>query len=325
MGADVCIDAVGADASGNFLHTLFGRKLKLEGGSPIALHWAINSVKKGGVVSIVGVYGPTGNMIPIGNVVNKGITIRANQASVKRLLPRLIEHVKAGRLNPKAMITHRFPLEDVSEAYHMFSTKLDDCIKPVLIPQWRVRPMEPRARWARPDTSAIPGWGVDADPGNDPTYPMRDRIQDDSPGRNWLSPAAQTANVEVLTSIEHTQRPAVFGTPAPPSGVSGMVRRAAFTLSELRFSHWLLLMLADRINVVEGVLSDLGRGKIPDLVDEFGLKSRLKLDRPAAIRAGTTALLAGGLAISALLLARRNQTRFFWAGKAVQLLHRTDS
>ena len=64
----------------------------------------------------------------------KGITIRANQASVKRLLPRMIEHVKAGRLNPKAMITHRIPLEEVSDAYHMFSTKLDGCIKPVLIP-----------------------------------------------------------------------------------------------------------------------------------------------------------------------------------------------
>ncbi|MHB8285698.1 MAG: zinc-dependent alcohol dehydrogenase [Caulobacteraceae bacterium] len=134
LGPDVCIDCVGADASGNFLHSVFGRKLKLEAGSPTALHWAINGVKKGGVVSIVGVYGPTGNMVPIGNVLNKGLTIRANQASVKRLLPRLIEHVKEGRLNPKAMITHRVPLEEVSEAYHMFSTKLDGCIKPVLIP-----------------------------------------------------------------------------------------------------------------------------------------------------------------------------------------------
>ncbi|HEX6194172.1 MAG TPA: glutathione-dependent formaldehyde dehydrogenase, partial [Chitinophagaceae bacterium] len=96
--------------------------------------WAINSVKKGGIVSIVGVYGPTGNLIPIGNVLNKGITIRANQASVKRLLPRLIEHVRAGRLNPKEIITHRIPLEEVSEAYHMFSSKLDNMIKPVLIP-----------------------------------------------------------------------------------------------------------------------------------------------------------------------------------------------
>jgi S-(hydroxymethyl)glutathione dehydrogenase/alcohol dehydrogenase len=134
LGADVCIDAVGADGSGNTLHTILGKKLKLEAGSPIALHWAINSVKKGGVVSVVGVYGPTGNMIPIGNVVNKGITVRANQASVKRLLPRLIEHVREGRLDPKAIITHRVPLEEVSEAYHIFSSKLDGCIKPVLVP-----------------------------------------------------------------------------------------------------------------------------------------------------------------------------------------------
>jgi threonine dehydrogenase-like Zn-dependent dehydrogenase len=100
----------------------------------VPLHWAINSVKKGGVVSVVGVYGPTGNMVPIGNVVNKGITLRANQASVKRLMPRLIEHVKEGRLNPKAIITHRAPLEDIADLYNMFSTKLDGCIKPVLTP-----------------------------------------------------------------------------------------------------------------------------------------------------------------------------------------------
>jgi S-(hydroxymethyl)glutathione dehydrogenase / alcohol dehydrogenase len=134
LGADVAIDAVGGDAKGNFLQTLFGSKLKLEAGSAIPLHWAINSVKKGGIVSIVGVYGPTGNMVPIGNVVNKGLTIRANQASVKRLLPRLIEHVRAGHLNPKAMITHKVPLEDVSDAYHIFAAKLDGCIKPVLVP-----------------------------------------------------------------------------------------------------------------------------------------------------------------------------------------------
>ena len=65
---------------------------------------------------------------------NKGITIRANQASVKRLLPRLIEHVKNGLINPKALITHRIPLEYVSDAYRIFSEKLDGCIKPVLLP-----------------------------------------------------------------------------------------------------------------------------------------------------------------------------------------------
>ncbi|WBH15890.1 zinc-dependent alcohol dehydrogenase [Sphingomonas radiodurans] len=134
LGPDVCIDAVGGDAAGSAIQTLLGTKLKLEAGNAIALHWAINSVKKGGIVSIVGVYGPTGNIIPIGNVVNKGITIRANQASVKRLLPRLIDHIKNGHMNPKAMITHRVPLTDVADAYHIFAAKLDGCIKPVLLP-----------------------------------------------------------------------------------------------------------------------------------------------------------------------------------------------
>lgn len=134
FGADVCIDAVGADASGSAMQTITGKKLLLQAGAATALHWAINSVKKGGIVSIVGVYGPTDNLIPIGNVVNKGITIRANQASVKRLLPRLIEHIKSGYIDPKAIITHHIPLEEVGDAYHIFSKKLDNCIKPILIP-----------------------------------------------------------------------------------------------------------------------------------------------------------------------------------------------
>jgi threonine dehydrogenase-like Zn-dependent dehydrogenase len=133
-GADVCIDAVGCEAKGSIGQTIFGEKLMMQSGSAIALWWAINSVKKGGIVSIVGVYGPTGNLVPIGNVVNKGITIRANQASVKRLLPRLIEHVRSGRIVPKEIITHKIPLEEVSDAYHMFSQKLDHMIKPILIP-----------------------------------------------------------------------------------------------------------------------------------------------------------------------------------------------
>jgi threonine dehydrogenase-like Zn-dependent dehydrogenase len=134
FGADVCIDAVGCEAAGSLLQTITGRKGLLQAGSATALQWAINSVKKGGIISIVGVYGPTLNMVPIGNVVNKGLTIRANQASVKRLLPRLIDHVMSGRLNPKEIITHRVPLEEVSDAYNIFSAKRDNCIKPILIP-----------------------------------------------------------------------------------------------------------------------------------------------------------------------------------------------
>ncbi|MCA1246306.1 zinc-dependent alcohol dehydrogenase [Massilia sp. MS-15] len=134
MGADVCIDAVGGDASGNISQTITGRLMKIQGGAATVLHWCINSVRKGGNVSIVGVYGPTTNMVPIGNALNKGLTLRMNQASVKRHLPRLIEHIRAGHIDPKQIITHRIPLEEVSDAYHIFSSKLDNCIKPILIP-----------------------------------------------------------------------------------------------------------------------------------------------------------------------------------------------
>lgn len=134
LGADVCIDAVGAEAAGDTMNTLLGRKMLMQGGSTTALHWAINSVKKGGIVSIVGIYGPIDALVPIGNVVNKGITIRAGQANVKRLLPKMIDHVQNGNINPKELITHRIPLEEVAEGYHIFSRKLDNCIKPVLIP-----------------------------------------------------------------------------------------------------------------------------------------------------------------------------------------------
>ena len=134
LGADVCIDAVGCESAGNFAQTLTGVKLKLQAGAATALHWAINSVRKGGTVSIVGVYGPTFNAVPIGNAINKGLTLRMNQASVKRHLPRLIEHIQAGRVDPKQVITHRVPLEEVAEAYDLFSRKRDNCIKTVLVP-----------------------------------------------------------------------------------------------------------------------------------------------------------------------------------------------
>lgn len=134
VGADSCIDAVGCEASGNKTQRFLGINMMLQSGNAIALHWAINSVKKGGTVSVVGVYGPTGNIIPIGNVVNKGITINGNQASVKRHIPHLIEKIRQGLIKPSEVLTHRVPLEEVSDAYHLFSSKLDNCIKPVLVP-----------------------------------------------------------------------------------------------------------------------------------------------------------------------------------------------
>jgi alcohol dehydrogenase len=133
LGADVCIDAVGAEADGSMLHTMLATKLKLEGGgSPTALNWCIDSVRKAGTIAVVGAYGPLYSNIKIGDAMNKGLTIRANQTSVKRHWPRLFEHVKNGYLKPSEIITHRMPLEHIAEGYHMMSSKLDNCIKPII-------------------------------------------------------------------------------------------------------------------------------------------------------------------------------------------------
>lgn len=159
------------------------------------------------------------------------------------------------------------------------------------------------------DPSTIPGWGVDADEENDPTWPMRDRTFDDAPGRHWQRPPAQPHTVEVLMSIEHEERPAVFGTATPPQGLSGVVRRAAFRFSESRWTHWLMLMAADRINVVEGVLKDLARGRPPNLWREFGFGAAWRYDRPAFARRATTAVAVTGTILLAAAIARRNARR----------------
>ncbi|HYE45202.1 MAG TPA: hypothetical protein VEA44_05450 [Caulobacter sp.] len=166
--------------------------------------------------------------------------------------------------------------------------------------------VESRVTRSPVDPAAIPGWGVDADQDNDPTWPMRDRAFDDAPGRHWVSPSPQPQDIEVLMSIEHSQRPAVFGTATPPSGLSGLIRRAAFKSSESRWTHWLLLMAADRVNVVEGIVEDLARGRPPNLWKEFGFGAAWKHDREAFIRrSAVTAAVAGAAIAAACLLARR--------------------
>jgi threonine dehydrogenase-like Zn-dependent dehydrogenase len=132
-GPDACIDAVGLEASGSALQTLLGR-MKLAPGSAIALAWAIHAVRRGGTVSIVGVYGPPANLVPIGVAMNKGLTLRMAQVNVKRYLPKLLEHVRAGRLDARGLVTHRFPLEHAPRAYEMFDRKEDGCVKAVLLP-----------------------------------------------------------------------------------------------------------------------------------------------------------------------------------------------
>jgi len=134
LGADVVIDAVGAEADGNLIQHVTSAKLKLQGGSPVALNWAIDGVRKGGTISVMGAYGPLFSAVKFGDAMNKGLTLRMNQAPVKRQWPRLLEHIRAGYLKPSDMITHRIPLEHIAEGYHLFSSKLDGCIKTVVVP-----------------------------------------------------------------------------------------------------------------------------------------------------------------------------------------------
>jgi len=134
LGADRVIDAVGAEADGNLLQHVTSAQLKLQGGSPIALNWAIDAVRKGGTVSVMGAYGPIFSAVKFGDAMNKGLTLHANQAPVKRQWPRLFEHMRSGYLKPNEIVTHRIPLEHIAEGYHIFSAKLDGCIKPLVVP-----------------------------------------------------------------------------------------------------------------------------------------------------------------------------------------------
>ncbi|MCS6582621.1 zinc-dependent alcohol dehydrogenase [Curtobacterium citreum] len=134
LGADSVIDAVGAEADGNFTQQVTASKLKLQGGAPTALNWAIDGVRKGGTVSAIGAYGPIPSAVKFGDAMNKGVTIHTNQAHVKRQWPRLLEHIQAGHFKPSEIITHRIPLEHIAEGYHLFSSKLDGCIKTVVVP-----------------------------------------------------------------------------------------------------------------------------------------------------------------------------------------------
>lgn len=133
------------------------------------------------------------------------------------------------------------------------------------------------------DPSRINGWGVDADPKNDPTYPMKNRDDGEHAGYSWERPPQQPITVEVLHSNERPDVTSVFGTSTPPAGLSGAIRRFAFRYSESSYGHWLPLMLADRVGVVEGVLADLERGRVPNVFAERGWKAEWKHNRTSLI------------------------------------------
>jgi hypothetical protein len=158
-----------------------------------------------------------------------------------------------------------------------------------------------------PDTALIVGWGVDANPQNDPTYPYRDRSEDDHSGE-WRRPTQQEPQVELLKSVEHKWLPAVFGTASPPSGVSGSMRRLAFRWSESNWAHWLLLIAADRVNMVEGLVEDLGRGHVPNIAKEMGVPAEWRHNKTGLMKKLAVAGLIAGT-VTGLVLARKNSSK----------------
>ena len=155
----------------------------------------------------------------------------------------------------------------------------------------------------------IKGWGVDMNPKNDPTYPIKDpRTDVEQQGYTWERPTQQAESVEVLHSNERPNVSAVFGTVAPPSGLSGILRRYAITHSESRQMHWVPLVVADRINVVEGIIDDLIHGKVPNIPKEKGMKADLEVNQTGlATKVLVTALVA--TAVVGLFAYSRNGKR----------------
>jgi threonine dehydrogenase-like Zn-dependent dehydrogenase len=136
-GPDACIDAVGLEAHGASIDNLVDKGLMLAGlatDRPHVLREAIVACRKGGTVSIPGVYGGFPDKIPFGSAHAKSLTFRMGQTHVHRYLKPLLDRIEKGDIDPTVVITHRLPLDDASKAYDIFDKKVDDCIKVVLKP-----------------------------------------------------------------------------------------------------------------------------------------------------------------------------------------------
>jgi threonine dehydrogenase-like Zn-dependent dehydrogenase len=132
-GVDAVIDAVGFEAKGSTTETVLAN-LKLEGSSGKALRQCIAAVRRGGVVSVPGVYAGFIHGFLFGDAFDKGISFRMGQTHVQRFMPELLEHIQAGRLRPDIIITHRMKLADAAQGYRVFNEKEEDCRKVVLTP-----------------------------------------------------------------------------------------------------------------------------------------------------------------------------------------------
>jgi threonine dehydrogenase-like Zn-dependent dehydrogenase len=137
LGPDACIDAVGLEAHGATLDAYID-KVKaaafLATDRPNALRQAIHACRKGGVVSIPGVYGGFLDKVPIGAAFQKGLTMKMGQTHMMRYMKPLLDRIERGEIDPSFVITHRLPLEQAPRAYRVFRDKQDHCIKVVLNP-----------------------------------------------------------------------------------------------------------------------------------------------------------------------------------------------
>jgi threonine dehydrogenase-like Zn-dependent dehydrogenase len=132
-GVDGVVDAVGFEAKGSTTETIL-TNLKMEGSSGKALRQCIAAVRRGGVVSVPGVYAGFIHGFLFGDAFDKGLTFKMGQTHVQRFLPELLEHIEAGRLAPEAIISHRMSLEQAAEGYKIFDKKQEDCRKVILTP-----------------------------------------------------------------------------------------------------------------------------------------------------------------------------------------------
>jgi hypothetical protein len=149
----------------------------------------------------------------------------------------------------------------------------------------------------------IKGWGIDADYKDHPAYPMRQEKPEEHfrKGIDWERPTLQRTSKEVLHSNERPSLAAVYGTPNPPKLLSGVLRRFAFRFSESDLRHWMTLLLADRIDMVEAIFEDIFSGHFPNFLAEMGIKSELKYNKAGFIKKVAITLIVVVLVVALLV------------------------
>jgi len=132
-GVDASIDAIGFEAKGSTVETAL-TKLKIEPSSGAALRQAIASTRRGGTISVPGLYAGFIHGFLFGDAFDKGLSFRMGQTHVQRYMPELLDCIERGELKPEAIITHRMPLSEAARAYEIFDKRQEDCRKVVLTP-----------------------------------------------------------------------------------------------------------------------------------------------------------------------------------------------